>query len=108
MLRSAILKTMKKKGLCQMHGASRPDNSWTPHAAGSAAFEVTRSQGSWEHYSCHKKSSSDSEDDSGSNDSGSNDSGSNDTEKSDSLIEGYDDSIVFAGAGVGLILLTML
>ena len=37
----------KKKGLCQMHGASRPDNSWTPHAAESAAFEVTRSQVSW-------------------------------------------------------------
>lgn len=43
------------KGLCQMHGASRPDSSWTPHAAGSAATEVTRSQGSWGHYSCHKK-----------------------------------------------------
>ena len=43
------------KGLCQLHGASRPDPSWTPHATGSAATEVTRSYGSLGIYSCHKK-----------------------------------------------------
>jgi len=40
--------------ICQMHGAKQIDSSWKP-SAGSGATEVTRSQGGWKHYSCHKK-----------------------------------------------------
>ena len=42
-------------GLCHLHGAKdKPDDSWTAHAHGSAATEITSSATAYGHYQCER------------------------------------------------------